>query len=494
MLLFNVDEFYDKNKEKATVGKHNPEPVTRRRFRRKTTGDFDLQFGSKQLTQVGGYPILERAHRHIELRRKLSRGLHKPRGANGFTSAEISHWLVDQKLLGCRRLDHGDQFREDPILEEHYGVRQLPSDSTVGRYLRGFDEQDNEKLSGVVDGMSQQVFEEMEPKFAREEERKEPRDADSPEPHEVVLDFDGSELTVYGKQEQARRGYSHRKKDTRQYRMLVAVVAGVEWWLDVRLLPGNQTLSGQGEACVESAQKRLPEGYQVGGIRGDSALYSGEDIKRWAEEGYVLGISAPLHKPLKRAIGALDEEDWVRYETEEGELIAEVAQIEYQPEEWGHGPYRYILTRRRRDSRAHDQRELFNLDPEYDYFAYLTTHEGERREAYEYVVKRCNVESCIKESKIGFDAQEVPHGEFEANVAYLQHVQIAYNEKVMMDLLSLPKTEERVRRERLVREIILVPGLMLRKGSRWLVSLVEWWPWKKQVKKAWKTGMPAPAI
>jgi len=487
-MFFNPDEFYGKTETDTTPGQYNPTPVSQRRqSRRKTTGDVELQFGTRQITQVGGYPLLERAHRHLELRQRLSRGLHLSREANGFTASEISMWLLDQKHLGCRRLYHADQYRYDPILEEHYGIEGLPSDSTVGRYLRGFDPKTNEKLTGVVDAVTHQGLEETR----RTVTNRGVNEQDGAV--EVVLDIDGTELTVYGDQENAREGYSHRKKDSRQYRMLGVFIAGMQWWLDLKLLGGNHTLKGYGKPCVESARQRLPTGYRVGGIRGDTALYNGEDIKQWVEAGYCLGISAPLHAPLKRCIGSLSEEDWERYEQEDGELIADVAQIEHQPPKWDHGPYSYVITRRKRDRDKSQQEELFDRDAEYDYFAYLVVYDGSLLERYRFAVSRCNVESCIKESKIGFDAQEVPHREFEANRAYLQHVQLAYNERIMMGLGMLDGEPQRYQRERLARELILIPGQMIHRGSQWLVSLVEWWPWKASVKKAWKARMPAPA-
>lgn len=84
-LLFSKDEFYDKKETKATPGQYNPSPVSQRRKRRKSDRNFRLSFGCEQVTQVGGYPMLEKEYSSFALRRKLSRGLRKKRGANGFT-------------------------------------------------------------------------------------------------------------------------------------------------------------------------------------------------------------------------------------------------------------------------------------------------------------------------------------------------------------------------------------------------------------------------
>lgn len=391
-------------------------------------------------------------------------------------------------MLGIKRFHHADPLRFDPVLEEIYGVRGLPSDTTVGNYLRKFTSYDNQKLTRVVDRVTEEGLSRANP-FSKDlpvNKMKKPN-------RRIVLDIDGTELTVYGKQEKAKRGHSKRKKDSPQYRMLSSFIAGLEWWLDYQLLPGNMSLRGHGDEMVKRAGGRLPDGWVIGGIRGDTALYNGEDIKRWNQRGRTLGISAQKTKDLKREIGAIPEGEWKRFEDEQGELICELAEIKYKPKSWDHGPYRYIVSRRKRKiKRTGKQRALFNMDPWYDYFAYITNHKGDVLSAYQFVVGRCNVENCIKESKIGFDGEEVPHKEYEANQAYLGHVQIAYNIKLAISIDMLSPQACRKRRESFVREMIKVPARLIKDGVDWIVSMPKWWPFKTEIKLVWASSIPPP--
>lgn len=497
MFLFDRDQFYDKHQTDTTPGEYNPTPVPQRRFsRRNQSDDFRFTFGTSQITQVGGYPLLEKEFERHQLRRRLQRRLRMGRECHGFTSPEISTWQIALKFLGCRRFHHADKYRFDPLLEKFFGIKGLPSDSTISRYNKSFTEQENEKLDRFNRQLTNQLFSDARKQLVWHPQSGEAnpfKQEDEKKPMEVTLDIDGTELTVYGKQENARRGRSFRYKDSPQYRLLSSFVAGLGLWVDWKLMSGNHSLRGHGQEMVTRAEGKLPEYVTVTGLRGDNALYSGDDIKRWIEEGKTIGITASCQDNLMKEIGAVGEEEWQSFHDQEGDFVCEIAEITFCPSSWDHGPYRYIISRTEREKpKKTAQKKLFDLDAEYDYYPYITNHEGNLREAYQFVVGRCDVENGIKETKVGFDGKDVPHDSFEGNRSYLGHVQAAYNLKISISLNRLPASANRHQREMLARKLIHIPARLIKQKRGWVISLAEWWPYKKLARQVLTNTGPPP--
>lgn len=491
MILTDRNQFFNQNDTSSSPGQYNPTPVPQRRKpRRETTEQFRFSFGTEGITQLGGYPLLENEFEYHDLRRQVHRHLRKPRGTHGFTSSEISVWQIVQKLIGCRRLSHADIYRKDPLLEQFFGIKGLPSDTTVGRYNRSFTSEQVGKLKNLNQSITDRICSDAKSQVVWHPQSQQGED---PPSLEVTLDVDGTGLTVYGDQQQAQRGFDFRQKDSPQYRLLSSFVGGLRLWVDSKLISGNYHLKGHGREMVNRARDRLPEHVKISGIRGDNALYNGEDIKKWVNEGKTIGITATKQKKLKEKIGQLNQEDWETFHDEDGGFICELAEVTFAPKKWDHGPYRYMISRRERDQKKQTkQKKLFNLDAKYDYFAFITNHEGDLLDAFQFVVGRCDVENCVKESKIGFDGKDVPHEEFEANRAYMEHVRAAYNLNISISINRLPDGASRYQRERLVRELIRVPARMIRKQGDWMISLPKWWPYKELARDVFKKSAPPP--
>jgi len=135
----------------ANKGQHNPTPISERRHARRTKHtNYRLEFTDRDFTMVAGYPMLDNLYDQFDLRQRFQRRLRHDRHPNiAHTESELFNWLVDQNMLGAKRLSHAERFRNDPILCNHYGVDGLASDSTVSRYLRGYDPQKVRKIKRV---------------------------------------------------------------------------------------------------------------------------------------------------------------------------------------------------------------------------------------------------------------------------------------------------------------------------------------------------------
>ena len=248
----------------------------------------------------------------------------------------------------------------------------------------------------------------------------------------VGLDFDSTCMAVYGKQEGADRGRHPRKKDKPGFQPKFAFLSGLDATIHHRLYPESAGLNSGFPEFYRGAKGRLPRRTVLQWVRGDCALYSKENVKMLEGEGLTFGISAQKTPHMKAAIGRLPEEAWQEFQDQQGRPV-ELAELYYRPATWP-GPKRvFILSRRLKES---PQKKLWD-EEKYQIYAYLTNASGSLWERYKFCVGRCTVEKCIRESKLGFDWHHLPCAEWDANRAYLGHVQLAYNLMISFKLTAL---------------------------------------------------------
>ena len=89
----------------------------------------------------------------------------------------------------------------------------------------------------------------------------------------VILDYDSTTFTVYGKQEEADRGRSFRKKDKPGYQPRFAFIGGLGIAVHQELLPQSNNLNKDFLSFHQEAIERLPKTANVWAVRGDGALY-----------------------------------------------------------------------------------------------------------------------------------------------------------------------------------------------------------------------------
>jgi hypothetical protein len=430
--------------------------------------EVQVRFDADNLTTHGGYMLLESFFREIDLRKTLARHIRQAKRSNGFTCPEMASYLIDSKLLGYRRVYHVEVLRRDPLLEESYGIEGLPSDKTVREYLKSYGEHENENLSRcsqyLVDSLVRRTV-----RLSRRGGRL-----------GVTVDFDSSTMTVYGKQEGADRGRSFRKKDKPGFQPKFAFIGEHGVMVNQRLYPQSYNLPSEFGDFQEETLGRLPRYCYVKGVRSDGALYSEERVEGFEKRKWRYGITATRTGDLRGRILQIPEDAWVEGVDEKGRPYS-ITEITYRPKTWAKAR-RYIVSRRLKPD-AEKQAYLWPGE-DYKYFAYVTNHKGKLYEAFKWCMARCTVENAIKEGKIGFDMDALPCGEFEANQAYLTHVQIAYNLSLFFKMLSLPEGAQGWTIETVRRRLLIIPGILRRSKEGLVLHLPRWWPYAQLFKRA----------
>jgi hypothetical protein len=433
-----------------------PRPMDERRRRPVKAGAIDVHFSNRTVTSFGGYVALKPFTDQLRLRQRFARSI-RIKKEQGFTIPELGCWFVDTKLLGVERLTHIDALCRDPLLSAMNGLDTMPAGVTEERYLRRFKAPHNAAFEGLNTGVLTWLS----------------RRALTARQRRVIFDYDTTTMAVYGKQEGANRGRSFRKKDKPGFQPKFAFIGGLDVMVHQRLYPLSQGLASDFRTFHAETRARLPEGMWPWAVRGDTAIFSDKNIRLFEREKLVYGISAPMNAPLRRRVETIPEDAWLEG-LDERDRRYSVARIRYRPKTWS-GPERtFIISRRLKDRPT---RDLFGVE-RYDYFAYITNYRVPLVDQYRFSVERCSLERCVKESKLGFALDHLPCGEFDANQAYLHHVQLAYNIAIAWKLIHLPRTRgvNRWTVATIRRWLWCVPGTFRRRGDRWSLSLAAYWP------------------
>jgi hypothetical protein len=354
---------------------------------------------------------------------------------------------------------HVETLRYDPLLTKSYGIESLPAGKTCGDYLKSHGPKENHSL----DNMNTKLTSDLSSRAFGNKLRL------------IILDYDSSTMTVYGKQEKADRGRSFRKKDKPGFQPKFAFISGSDLMVNQGLYPESYNLTKGFMEFHKETLKKIPPNMKVIGVRGDCAIFSETNIKQFEEDGYVYGISAPMNASLREKVWEIPEDKWVESEDERGRPIS-VTRIKYKPKTWdGSRKYIFIISRR---LKSNLRQEVLFPQEKYKYFAYITNKNGTIIEQFKFCVERCTLERCIKEAKLGFDIDSLPCMEYEANRAYLGYVQLAYNLVIFFKLLLLPVGINRWTIDTIRRRLILIPGNFRHTTRGWILNLPELWPYK----------------
>jgi len=439
--------------------------VPLRRFRGTPGDSIDIRFSNTSTTQFGGYPLWDMFCHRIGLNQRLARHVRMERGPWAFTAPELARFLIDAKALGAARLMHVDTLRLDPLLCQCAGMDGLPSGKTLGVFLK---QHDNRHLLGL-DHLSTWLNNELWKKLRRGAAKTKREAMDR-----VVLDYDSTTFTVYGKQEQADRGRSFRKKDKPGYQPRFAFIGGLGIAVHQELLPQSNNLNKDFLAFHQQALERVPKTAKVWAVRGDGALYSEERIEYFESKKKTYAISASVNAPLQEAINRIPDNAWEEGQDEYGRIYS-VTRIHYKPRTWN-TPRTFVISRRLR-SHPTSQLTFFESD-KYKYFAYVTNYRASVFRQFKFAVERCSLESFIKENKKDFHYDSLPAAEFHANQAYLAYVTLSRNLSIFFRLLTAPATVNRWTFKTFQHRILRVCGNLRRNGRGRILSLPEWWPYQ----------------
>jgi len=367
--------------------------------------DIKIGFTDKEISPWGGMSLMKKLLDKSKIIAKLQDIKLPESGSNrGYKSEDIiiSFWL--SVWCGANRFIHTEVTRQDNVMQEVYGLRAIPSHTTIKRFFNKFSLAKNNE---VFTELYQWYFKQLE--FDN-----------------YSLDFDSSVLTRYGEQEGAKRGYNPNKPGRKSHHPLMAFVSDINMVANFWLRPGNTGATSNFFNFLEDSLLKL-EGKKIGLLRADSGFY-GEKTFEYLENrkqsiNYI--IAARFYRPVKIAISHATK--WIPITPG-----IDIGEVDYRGHNWKISRRMIIIRQsiKMRPNATGKKLRLFEdeeLYENYRYSCYVTNLDLPCHQIWNLYKQRANAENRIKELKYDFGLDSFNLNDFYATEAALNFVMIAYN-------------------------------------------------------------------
>ncbi|HWY33145.1 MAG TPA: IS1380 family transposase [Nitrosopumilaceae archaeon] len=363
--------------------------------------EIKVEFTDQKVTAWGGMKLMKDMLDNIGIKEFMS-GLDLPeKGSNrGYEPIQIMECFWTSIWIGAGRFSHSAYLRYDKVLQEIFGWKQAPSQSTYSRFFQKFSWKRNDEVFVPV----QKWF------------------IDNLKIKNITIDFDSSVMTRYGEQEGSKVGYNSHKPGRPSHHPLMAFVAETRMVANAWLRPGNTGALSNCKAFIDETFEILKD-KKVGLIRADSGFYSHDFLKYLEFEkrtNYIIAVK--MYPNIKQELRSL--KSWTKLK--DG---MEIAEFEYQSPDWKQ-PRRMVAVRKNIEILTKATGKLLLFDEpvgKYRYSLYVTNLDLPAEQIWLSYKDRADAENRIKELKYDFGLDTFCMDKFWATEAAFRTIMIAYN-------------------------------------------------------------------
>jgi hypothetical protein len=295
-----------------------------------------------------------------------------------------------------------------------------------------------------------------------------------------TIDLDPTDVEVHGA---GKRSVGWNHLGQRAGRPLLATWAEAGVALAAELLAGDQDPRPHAAGLLRRALAALPAGVGRPRLRADSGFFDQHLATAALAVGCDFAICARRSPALWRAVRAVPADAW---RPAVGMPDAQVATCAYRPEGWPQRT-RAIVRRvaipakqlsadpRSRRRRTIDPEQLRlaaagKLDRVYGYTVILTSLPDDPVAIEAWFRHRADIEDRIRDAKLGYALRHLPSGSPAVNRVWLWAVLLALNLSAWTQALGVGASR-RAHAKRLRRELVCVPGRLIRHARRLVLHL-----------------------
>jgi hypothetical protein len=255
--------------------------LSRADLRRRINGQLSLRYEAPGLTSFAGLELIGRFLRALDFKGHLRRVQAALPGSD-FGSVPMVLVVLVMLITGARRVRHVGYVEGDPLVERICGLGRMPTQHTLGRWLRAFDDRGVKALHGVNERLVGEII-------------------DRSDLRRLTLDVDGSVVSTGLKVEGARRGFNPHRRKVPSYYPITAYEANTGQVLRVQNRAGNVH---DGKASVEFLKalfaqlEETLERRHVLEMRMDGAFFRADVIDLLEAEGAEYAIKVPFYEWL----------------------------------------------------------------------------------------------------------------------------------------------------------------------------------------------------
>ncbi len=362
-----------------------------------------IQFIGQDMTTYSGLTLIDHYLRIYRIHRRIKKGLNSYGFKGDYSIGDILFILLIMVFLGAERLQHIDYLRTDPLFCRVVRLTRIPHRTKLSTALKQFT---SDSLKALAKLNSQLVIEKLEELGLTD----------------ITIDLDGTVISTKGHPGWAFKGYNPIKKGAKSYFPLTAHVGETGHFLSILNRPGNVHDSNRALVVIQTIRRQL----SAFGIRfrADSAFCDPKVINYLLSKHIGFAIKAPFWKLLNLKEAAQQRKKWYRINKQWSFFWLK------QPLDSVEGDhYALILRKKLSRPKKHYQLDLFSPNNGvYEYSAVVTdTKAWDPKGLFLFVSGRSAQENSISELKTSFAFDHIPTNTYQANSAYMQISQMAYN-------------------------------------------------------------------
>ena len=369
----------------------------------RVNGNLRVEFSGSSLTSYAGLELLRRFFALTELNSLIRRHLGSAISGGDFAAVAIIRLFVVLLVLGGRRLRHVDFLKDDPLVKRTTGLRVIPEERTLSRWLKRF----RSDSIGRLQSLNADVV---------------LRTLNDRSLGTVTVDIDGTVVSTGLKVGGAIRGYNPHKRKVPSYYPITACLAETGQILRVKNRPGNVHDGTASVAFLRDVMRDL-DGYRLT-FRMDSAFFLEPVIKLLNRRRAGFTMKVPFWTWLQIKADIAARKRWARVDAE-----VEFFEKELEVKPWGL-KLRTVIYRKKvkHKTRKNYQLDLFDPnDGHYEYSAIATSLSFDGSRLWRLMCGRGNHEKAISELKSGLAFDSIPTNRYSANSAWQQMSVLAHN-------------------------------------------------------------------
>jgi len=362
-------------------------------------GELPIEYTSKPLSGWGGlslmFEYLERIGFYDQLREAVKEGKVSNNRVEDVDS--VLTFLVTV-LIGGSRFAHVQRVFHDEVVRRILGAKRLGSEDTVRRFFLSLSPSEAEDLYTSLQQFSNALLLEHT--------------------SEDVLDLDSTILERYGQQEGVAKGYHSTRAAQRSHHPLLAMLVRAKHIPLVWLRAGGASTLRGGAEFVEELLARLPKGFRITAVRGDSGFFSEQYLRMFEQKDLRYIIPIRMQGPIKRFVASIAEGQWQKLDE-----LHDIADVRYAGPGWIQ-PRRVLAFRKKIKNDGSNQ--LFEA-PCYELSALVTSLDLPAKECSDFYDQRGECENTIKEFKNDFGARGFSLAKFTPTEAAFRLISVLFN-------------------------------------------------------------------
>ncbi|MFC1881673.1 IS1380 family transposase [Thermodesulfobacteriota bacterium] len=367
-----------------------------------------LQFVRQDMTSFAGLTLIHHYLRLYGIHRRLCQAM-KSYGFKGdYHVGHILFMLLILLLIGAERIQHMEYVNNDPLFRRLIRLTRIPHRTQVSRSLKQFT---SDSLKALVELNSQFVIEKLDELGLRQ----------------ITIDLDGTVISTRGNPTWALKGYNPIKRGAKSYFPLTAHIGETGHFISIINRPGNVHDSNRALELIKMLRKQLT-GFILR-FRADSAFCDPKVINYLLSRHIGFAIKAPFWKLLNLKGAAQQRKKWYRINGQWSYFWLK------QPLDSVEGEhYAMILRKKLKSPKKNFQLDLFNPNNGvYEYSAVVThSMHWSAEDLQLFTSGRSGQENSIGQLKNDFAFDHIPTNTYQANSAFMQISQMAYNLSISM--------------------------------------------------------------